>query len=112
MVELGLRDVGYNYIVLDDCWSDGRYPNGTLKPDFTKFPNGMAHVADQIHQLGLLFGMYSSAGLYTCAQYGMHLRSLLVCILADSPAYHLSKPDLWDTRPRTPPHSPLGASII
>lgn len=69
MVELGLRDVGYYYIVLDDCWSNGRYPNGTLMPDFTKFPNGMAHVADQIHALGLGFGMYSDAGKYTCGQY-------------------------------------------
>ncbi|KAK5136687.1 hypothetical protein LTR08_002340 [Meristemomyces frigidus] len=69
MVELGLRDAGYYYIVLDDCWSTGRYPNGTLMPDFTKFPNGMAHVAGQIHALGLGFGMYSDAGRYTCGQY-------------------------------------------
>ncbi|KAF2765422.1 glycoside hydrolase [Teratosphaeria nubilosa] len=69
MVELGLRDVGYQYVILDDCWSDGRYPNKTLRPDFTKFPNGMKYVADQIHALGLKFGMYSSAGAYTCAQY-------------------------------------------
>lgn len=70
MVELGLRDAGYNYVILDDCWSDGRYPNGSLKPDFTKFPNGMKHVADQIHALGLKYGMYSDAGKYTCGQYG------------------------------------------
>jgi len=69
MAELGLRDVGYYYVLLDDCWSDGRYDNGTLRPDFTKFPNGMAHVADAIHALGLGFGMYSDAGRYTCAQY-------------------------------------------
>lgn len=35
----------------------------------TRFPNGMAHVADQIHDHGLKFGMYSSAGTYTCARY-------------------------------------------
>ncbi|GAB7352312.1 hypothetical protein MBLNU459_g2763t1 [Dothideomycetes sp. NU459] len=69
MVELGLRDAGYEYVILDDCWSDGRYPNGSLKPDFTKFPNGMAHVAAQIHALGLKYGMYSDAGKYTCGQY-------------------------------------------
>lgn len=70
MVELGLKDAGYQYVVLDDCWSDGRYPNGTLKPDFTKFPNGMKHVADAVHALGMKFGMYSDAGAYTCGQYG------------------------------------------
>ncbi|KAK4557099.1 hypothetical protein LTR86_006080 [Recurvomyces mirabilis] len=69
MVELGMRDAGYYYVVLDDCWSAGRSSNGTLQPDTTKFPNGMKHVADQIHALGLGFGMYSSAGTYTCGQY-------------------------------------------
>lgn len=69
MVTLGLRDSGYYYVILDDCWSDGRYENGSLKPDFTKFPNGMAAVADKMHSLDLGFGMYSSAGTYTCAQY-------------------------------------------
>lgn len=69
MVQIGLRDTGYYYVILDDCWSDGRYGNGSLKPDFTKFPNGMAYVADYMHKLDLGFGMYSSAGKYTCAQY-------------------------------------------
>jgi len=69
MVELGLRDIGYYYVILDDCWSNGRYDNGTLRPDFTKFPNGMAYVASQIHSLGMGFGMYSDAGRYTCGQY-------------------------------------------
>ncbi|KAF2725802.1 glycoside hydrolase family 27 protein [Polychaeton citri CBS 116435] len=70
IVDIGLRDVGYQYVVLDDCWSDGRYEsNNSLKPDFTKFPNGMKDVADRIHDLDLKFGMYSSAGEYTCAQY-------------------------------------------
>ena len=60
IVELGLRDVGYHYVVLDDCWSAGRSANGSLMPDLTKFPNGMKHVADQIHALGLGFGMCQS----------------------------------------------------
>lgn len=70
MVDVGLRDTGYNYVILDDCWSDGRDENGTLRADPKKFPNGMKHVADAIHALGMKFGMYSSAGTYTCAQYG------------------------------------------
>ncbi|KAF2858229.1 glycoside hydrolase family 27 protein [Piedraia hortae CBS 480.64] len=69
LVHLGLRDAGYHYVVLDDCWSDGRFDNGTLRPNATKFPNGMAHVADRIHAMGMGFGMYSDAGYYTCAKY-------------------------------------------
>ena len=69
MVDYGLRDLGYHYVILDDCWSEGRAADGTLQPNMTKFPSGMKGVADQIHDLGLGFGMYSSAGLLTCAQY-------------------------------------------
>jgi alpha-galactosidase len=69
MAEYGLRDAGYHYVVLDDCWSAGRTSNGTLIANSTRFPNGMAHVADQIHRLGMGFGMYSSAGTMTCARY-------------------------------------------
>ncbi|KAL8708068.1 MAG: hypothetical protein Q9220_007000 [cf. Caloplaca sp. 1 TL-2023] len=70
MVDYGLRDLGYKYVILDDCWSEPeRSENGSLVANSTKFPDGMKAVADQIHDLGLLFGMYSSAGEYTCAQY-------------------------------------------
>ncbi|PSK36014.1 hypothetical protein B9Z65_5829 [Elsinoe australis] len=69
LVDIGLRDAGYNYVVLDDCWSEGRYENRTLRPNFQKFPNGMAHVANAVHNLDMRFGMYSSAGKYTCGQY-------------------------------------------
>ncbi|KAK9237360.1 glycoside hydrolase superfamily [Lipomyces kononenkoae] len=66
---LGLRDVGYQYIVLDDCWSLGRDKEGKLQYDPAKFPNGMKYVADQLHSLGFRFGMYSDAGTYTCGHY-------------------------------------------
>ncbi|KAL8752604.1 MAG: hypothetical protein Q9184_005672 [Pyrenodesmia sp. 2 TL-2023] len=69
MVDFGLRDLGYNYVILDDCWSEPERRNGTLVANSTKFPDGIRAVADEIHSMGLLFGMYSSAGLYTCAQY-------------------------------------------
>jgi len=69
MVDYGLRDLGYKYVILDDCWSTGRSVNGTLLPNMTKFPNGMKYVGDQLHSMGLKFGMYSSAGVKTCAQY-------------------------------------------
>lgn len=73
IVDYGLRDLGYYYVILDDCWSAGRSSNGTLQANSTKFPNGMGHVADQLHEMSLGFGMYSSAGLYTCAQYDASL---------------------------------------
>jgi alpha-galactosidase len=69
LIQFGLRDAGYQYIVLDDCWSAGRSDNGTLQPNSTRFPNGMAEVANRIHREGFKFGMYSSAGTYTCARY-------------------------------------------
>ncbi len=70
MVDTGLRDVGYNYVVLDDCWSGGRGEDGFLFADEKKFPRGMKYVADEVHDLGLLYGMYSSAGEWTCARDG------------------------------------------
>lgn len=69
MIDTGLRDLGYNYVVLDDCWSEKRGADGYLVVDKSKFPNGMKSVADSLHDEGLLFGMYSSAGEYTCARY-------------------------------------------
>lgn len=70
LVQLGLRDVGYKYIVLDDCWSDGRDSSTSkIKVDTQRFPRGMKWVAEQIHAQNLLYGMYSSAGELTCARY-------------------------------------------
>ena len=69
LVTSGLRDVGYNYVVLDDCWSDGRDSAGYLRADEQRFPHGMKWMANHIHDLNMLFGMYSSAGEFTCARY-------------------------------------------
>ncbi|KAK0120539.1 hypothetical protein ONS96_010745 [Cadophora gregata f. sp. sojae] len=70
LVDSGLRDVGYNYVVLDDCWAAmARDENEMLVADPVKFPHGMKYVSDRIHEMGLLFGMYSSAGEMTCARY-------------------------------------------
>ncbi|KAL5315518.1 hypothetical protein ACEPPN_016386 [Leptodophora sp. 'Broadleaf-Isolate-01'] len=68
LVSFGLMDVGYQYTVLDDCWSDGRDENGRIKVDLKRFPDGMTAVSARIHDHGLLFGMYSSAGHMTCAR--------------------------------------------
>jgi alpha-galactosidase len=69
LLDSGLRDVGYNYVVLDDCWSDGRGSDGYIIVDKHKFPQGMKWVAKQLHNMGFLYGMYSSAGELTCARY-------------------------------------------
>lgn len=70
MVKEGLLDAGYEYLVIDDCWSEKeRDENGRLVPDREKFPNGMKAVADYVHSKGLKFGMYSCDGYLTCASY-------------------------------------------
>ncbi|MFK2892393.1 glycoside hydrolase family 27 protein [Dyella flagellata] len=66
-VSLGLRDAGYTYVNIDDCWANGqRDKNGQLQPNPRRFPSGIKALADYIHQRGLKFGLYSSAGTSTC----------------------------------------------
>ena len=69
MVDLGLDQVGYRYINLDDCWQQ-LHRNATsynIQEDLTKFPSGIPALSDFVHSLGLKFGLYSDAGLKTCA---------------------------------------------
>lgn len=66
MVSSGLNAVGYEYINVDDGFFDGRYADGTLKINATKFPNGMKAVADYAHSKGLKAGFYSDAGESSC----------------------------------------------
>lgn len=70
-VESGLKNAGYQYIVIDDCWSEmERDPvSGSIVPDKEKFPSGMKALGDYIHQKGLKFGMYSCSGVRTCGGY-------------------------------------------
>lgn len=67
----GLKDAGYTYLVIDDCWSEYDRDSVTDKivPHKEKFPNGMNDVSDYVHSKGLKFGMYSCAGVRTCADY-------------------------------------------
>ena len=70
MAECGWKDAGYEYLVIDDCWSlKERDENGLLIPDPAKFPHGISALADYVHSRGLKFGMYSCAGVMTCAGY-------------------------------------------
>lgn len=66
----GYKEAGYEYIVIDDCWSlKERDADGKLVADPAKFPSGMKALADYIHEKGLKFGMYSCVGTHTCAGY-------------------------------------------
>jgi len=66
MASNGMKDAGYEYIVIDDCWQVSRDENGNILPDPERFPSGMKALADYIHSKGLKFGLYSCAGSKTC----------------------------------------------
>ncbi len=66
MVKSGMKDTGYQYVNIDDCWQVSRDANGNIVPDPQRFPHGMKAVGDYIHSLGLKFGIYSDAGSRTC----------------------------------------------
>jgi alpha-galactosidase len=66
-VSSGMKDVGYQYVNLDDCWMDGRDSSGKLKWNATKFPGGIPALADYIHGKGLKIGIYEVPGDRTCA---------------------------------------------
>jgi len=62
-----MHDLGYEYVVLDDCWSSKtRDENGELQADSKKFPSGMKSLASYVHSKGLKFGLYTSVGDVTC----------------------------------------------
>ncbi|GIL89215.1 hypothetical protein Vretimale_18589 [Volvox reticuliferus] len=66
----GLKDAGYTYVNIDDCWMEKRDPTtGRIQPFANKFPSGMKALGDYIHGLGLHFGIYSDTGNKTCEGY-------------------------------------------
>jgi alpha-galactosidase len=70
MSKNGMREAGYRYVVIDDCWSaPARDAQGNLQANPQKFPHGIKALSDAIHALGLKFGMYSDRGLKTCGGY-------------------------------------------
>jgi alpha-galactosidase len=71
LVSTGLKDAGYRYVNLDDCWAQSsRDSKGNLVPDKDRFPHGIKAVADYVHSKGLKFGLYTSAGTKTCNKAG------------------------------------------
>lgn len=68
MIANGMRDLGYNYINIDDLWQlKERGADGHIVIDSTKFPRGIKYVADYLHDRGFRLGIYSDASKYTCA---------------------------------------------
>ena len=76
IVDSGLKDLGYEYVTVDDCWQTGRGMDGKIQIDNDRFPSGMKALGDYIHSKGLKFGIYSSAGVY--------LQSLVINILGSN----------------------------
>jgi alpha-galactosidase len=67
MVHTGLSNVGYKYINLDCGWTTGfRDGVGVLVTNTTVFPHGMQWLGNQLHDMGLKFGIYADAGRTQC----------------------------------------------
>jgi len=67
MVNSGLKDAGFNYLVIDDYWQGTRDTvTGVLNFNPERFPSGIKALADYVHSKGLKFGIYSDAGTMTC----------------------------------------------
>ncbi|GAC1411741.1 MAG: hypothetical protein NVSMB53_07890 [Gemmatimonadaceae bacterium] len=66
MAASGMRDAGYRYLVIDDCWQVSRDRLGTIVADSVRFPHGIKALADYVHSRGLKFGIYTDAGTKTC----------------------------------------------
>jgi len=66
MVKNGMRDAGYTYLNIDDCWHGKRDANGNIQADPVRFPSGIKALADYVHARGLKLGIYSDAGDKTC----------------------------------------------
>ncbi|WP_344681200.1 glycoside hydrolase family 27 protein [Saccharopolyspora taberi] len=68
IVASGMRDAGYRYVNIDDCWAEPeRNAEGELEPHHERFPSGIKAMADYVHGKGLKLGIYTSAGTRTCA---------------------------------------------
>ena len=68
MASNGMKDAGYVYVVIDDCWQTGRDAQGNIIADVERFPSGIKALADYVHGKGLKLGIYTDAGTMTCAK--------------------------------------------
>ncbi|XP_019849586.1 PREDICTED: alpha-galactosidase-like [Amphimedon queenslandica] len=70
MATNGMKEAGYEYINMDDCWGDHRDDKGNIVPDKDRFPDGLVPVVKYVNSKGFKFGLYTDAGLYTCSSGG------------------------------------------
>ena len=68
MATNGMKDAGYEYVNIDDCWHGPRDAQGFIQADPKRFPSGIKALADYVHDKGLKLGIYSDAGSNTCAK--------------------------------------------
>ena len=66
LVSSGMRDLGYRYVLIQECIAPGRDANGELVVDPVRFSHGMKALVDYIHARGLKAGIYTDVGPYTC----------------------------------------------
>jgi alpha-galactosidase len=66
VVTSGMKDAGYQYVNIDDCWQVNRDASGTIVADAERFPSGIKALADYVHSQGVKLGIYTDAGRMTC----------------------------------------------
>ena len=66
LVSTGMRELGYRYVLIQECIAPGRQSDGTLLVDPVRFPQGMKPLIDYIHSRGLKAGVYTDVGVHTC----------------------------------------------
>ncbi|EDQ89811.1 uncharacterized protein MONBRDRAFT_7758 [Monosiga brevicollis MX1] len=67
MLNNGMANAGYSYVNIDDCWQVAReFDNQSIVADPVRFPSGMAQLAEDIHAMGMKFGVYTARGSGTC----------------------------------------------
>lgn len=64
--ELGLQELGYVFVNVDDGWQNGRGEDGLVNINTERFPSGMKALADTLHDMGFYAGIYTDAGASTC----------------------------------------------
>jgi alpha-galactosidase len=71
IVDSGMRDAGWEYVMLDDGWQKVRGSRFFYELDYhpDRFPRGIKFLADYVHERGMKLGIYSGPGVETCAGY-------------------------------------------
>jgi hypothetical protein len=69
LVAGGYRDAGYQYVNIDDCWSEMHRVNGKIVEDRSRFPRGLKYLSRTFHSWGLKLGLYGDIGTNTCGGY-------------------------------------------